>query len=144
MHMLLLQLDYFCFLGNVCLLNCDFSYELLCMKLYESYWMRVVGLTHTLKWGLFHILACDVIPLMCSFQVVYYYRILRGALPFPFCVLESPCIALELPQGHTLSLTQIYHTYLCVLPLQGITLPPTARTPTPNGLRFSWDFLSGR
>jgi len=80
--------------------------------------------------------------LVCSFQVAYYYRLLRDTLPFPLYALEPPCISLDSLQGHTLfsdkdiTLTSMrYHS-------QGIALLPTAGTPTPNGLRSSWDSVN--
>ncbi len=65
--------------------------------------------------GLFHILSCDVIMLVCSFQAMYYYRLLRGALYFPLYVLEPSSITLDSPQVHAFPLTQSYHTYLYML-----------------------------
>ena len=38
----------------------------------------------------YSIAVCDVIHLVCSFQVAYYYRLLRDTLIFPLYVLEPP------------------------------------------------------
>lgn len=94
--------------------------------------------------GLFYFIACDVIPLVCSFQVVYYYRVLRDTLPFPLCAFEPPCISLDSLQGHTLTPNKLI-TLTCVCYCsQGITLLPIIGSPTPNGQNSSWDFLLGR
>jgi len=59
-------------------------------------------------------------------------------------VRTSPCISLDTLQGHTLSSNKDILLTYARYRTQGITLLPTARTPTPNGMRCSWDFLLGR
>jgi len=59
-------------------------------------------------------------------------------------VLEPPCISVDSLQGHTLAFDKDITLISVEYHSQGITLPPIVGTPTPNGLRSSWDFLLGR
>ena len=86
----------------------------------------------------------DVIQLMCSFQAVYYYRLLRDTLIFPLHVLEPPYISLDWQQGYTLASNKYILLTFARYCSQGTTLLPTVGTPTPNSMRSSWDFLLGR
>jgi len=63
---------------------------------------------------LFRRLACDVFMLVCSFQVAYYYRILRDPLIFPLCVRTFMHYTWLSTESHTCS-HQFHHTPLYVL-----------------------------
>jgi len=81
---------------------------------------------------------------MWSFEVAYYYRLLRDTLPFPLLVLEHLCISLEFLQGNTLAFDKDIKLTSACYRSQGIALLPTSGTPTPNGLRSSWELLLRR
>ena len=86
----------------------------------------------------------DVTLLVCSFSAAYYYKLLRGTLPFPLCVFEPWCISLDsLQVGHALASEKFMILTSMIYHDQGTTLLPTIGTPTPNGLKSSWDFLPG-
>ena len=70
--------------------------------------------------------------------------LLRNTLPFPLCVLEPPCISLDLLQGHTFASNKDILPTSARNRIQVDIILPTTGTPTPNGLRSSWDFLLGR
>jgi len=87
---------------------------------------------------------CNVIPLVCSFQIAYFYRLPRGAIPFSFMCWNLHASHLTFHRvTHLLSpkVTILHSTHFCS---QDITLPPTIGTPTPNGLKSRWDFISRR
>lgn len=78
------------------------------------------------------------------FQVACYHKLLRGALFSPFVCYSLSCTFLDLLQGHTLaSNKEILLSFACNHS-EGDTVLPTAGTSSPNSLRSSWDFLSGR
>lgn len=101
-------------------------------------------LTHHFSLWTILLPVCDVIHLVCSFQVTYYYMLLRDTLPFPLHMIKPPCISVDLLQGGTLAFDKAIMLTYMHYHSQEITLLPTVGTPTPNCLRSSWDFLLGR
>ena len=63
--------------------------------------------------------------------------------PHPQCVRTSHAPSLVCCNNHTLSTNRDILLASVWNRGQGITVRPTAGTPTPNGLRSNWDFLSG-
>lgn len=59
-------------------------------------------------------------------------------------VRTSHASSLTLCISHTLNTNRVILLASVRHHSQGITLPPNAGTPTPNGLRPNWDFLPGR
>lgn len=98
MHMLLLYLGYSSFFSNVCCLTYSFAYEILCMQLYKSCWVLVVGLTcHFNLWTIVHF------SLWCHYA----------------CVLLSSCVLLHASKVCTSFSppwvrTFMHHTWLSV------------------------------
>ena len=78
------------------------------------------------------------------FSAEHCYRLLRGALISPPCVRTSHSPSLTHFRGHTLATNIVILLASMRHRGQGITLRPTAGTPTPNGMMSNWDFLQGR
>lgn len=115
--------------------------ELFCMQLYEYCWRHVVVLSHHSGLHTCPLPTCDVIPFVCSFHAMYYYRLLSDTLHFPLYVLQPLWIPLDSLQGHTLASDKVFILTYARYCGQEITLLPTVGTLTPNGLRSSWEFL---
>jgi len=77
------------------------------------------------------------------FQDACYHRLLRGTLFSPSVCWNLSYTFLDLLQGHTLDSNKDILLTSTRNHSQGNTVLPTAQTPTPNGLRSSWEFIPG-
>ena len=127
----------------MCYFTYTFLYELFCMKLYETCCRRVVGLNITLDVSITCFLAGDASCLCFPFQAEYYYRFPRGT-PHFMCVRTAHAPSLTCRSYHILATNRDILLASVKNSSQGIIVRPTVRTPTPNGPRSNWDFLSGR
>ena len=92
---------------------------------------------------LFCLLVCVMyFYLTCSFQDAYYYMLPRSTLPFPFVVRTAHASYWISAGSHT-----CFNQRHCAPPYafwnpRHIIKHPIVGTPTPNGVRSSWDFIS--
>lgn len=142
----------YCYYSSIILVTlnvCSFNLHIyLWIIPYVIVWIlskRVIGLTH--HFGLFNILLSI---LWCHSARVFLssYALLQASKGHTYfslpCVRTSPCISPDLLQGHTLASNKYILLTSTHYRSKGINLLPTSGTPTPNGLRLSWDFLSRR
>lgn len=105
----------------------------------------VVGITITLDHQLIFILDFDVLLLFCSLLSSMLPQVSKGCTHTPVpCVRTFHAPSLTCCKCHTLDTNKDISLISTHNHGQGDTVLPTARTPPPNSLRSSSDFLPGR